>query len=321
MENTLQKPAVRGILALLCCALWGSAFPCVKTGYEWLCITETGGQILFAGYRFFLAGVLTFCIGCVMERRFLTMKKSSMPYILRQGILQTTIQYVFFYVGMANTTGTKGSVINASNAFISIIAAHFMIRNEKMTWKKAAACIIGFAGVIIINMEPGAWGNGFSMGGEGMILICSIAYGLSTVVMKLISHLESAVTITAYQLLSGGFLLIVIGYMLHGEVGAFDGKSLLLLLYMAFLSAAAFTIWTLLLKYNPVGKVAIFGFSIPIFGVWMSALFLEEQAWNVKTLAALVCVCGGIILINGNDKSNGKKPDFGGNSALQNSGQ
>lgn len=299
MERILQKPAVRGILALFCCALWGSAFPCVKTGYDWLAIEGVGGQILFAGYRFFLAGILTFLMGCLMEKRFLMMKKSSFPYILRQGILQTTMQYVCFYVGMANTTGTKGSVINASNAFISIIAAHFLVKGERMNWRKAAACIIGFSGVILINLEPGAWGSGFSWQGEGMMFICTISYGISTVVMKLISHMESAVTITAYQLLFGGGFLIFIGAALHGEMGAFDGKSMVLLFYMAVLSALAFTIWTLLLKYNPVGKVAIFGFSIPIFGVLFSAIFLGEQAWNLKTLAALICVCGGIILVNG----------------------
>lgn len=309
MEQRLQRPAVRGMLALLCCALWGSAFPCVKTGYEWLHIETVGSQILFAGYRFFLAGVLTFVMGCIMEKRFLTMKKSSVPYILRQGFLQTTIQYVFFYVGMAYTTGTKGSVINASNGFISIIAAHFMMKDEKMTWRKAIGCIVGFVGVVIINLEPGAWGNGFSWRGEGMILICTISYGLSTVVMKTISHRESAMTITAYQLLFGGFILVMTGLVTGGSIRGFDGRSIALLFYMAALSAVAFSVWTLLLKYNPVGKVAIFGFSIPLFGVLLSALILGEQVLSFKNLAALICVCVGIIIVNKmGHKDNMEKP-------------
>lgn len=306
MEQSLQKPAVRGFLALLCCALWGSAFPCVKLGYEWLQIENTGSQILFAGYRFFLAGIFTFLAGCVMEKRILSMKKSSIPYVLRQGILQTTIQYIFFYIGMAHVTGTKGSVINASNAFISIIAAHFMVKGSKsdrMTWKKAAACVIGFAGVIVINLEPGAWGQGFSLQGEGMMLVCALSYGLSTVVMKLISHRESAVTITAYQLLFGSLLLIAAGAAWGGTMGSFDVRSIFLLIYMAFISSAAFTLWGMLLKYNPVGKVAVFGFSIPVFGVFLSALILGEQAFTMKNLIALLLVCGGIILVNGNEES------------------
>lgn len=49
----ITKSSVVFALALLCCALWGSAFPCVKIGYEWLAIEGAGSQILFAGYRFF----------------------------------------------------------------------------------------------------------------------------------------------------------------------------------------------------------------------------------------------------------------------------
>ncbi len=298
MERFYQNTAVRSALALMCCALWGSAFPCVKIGYELFHIENAGSQILFAGYRFFLAGAFTFLLGCVLEKRVITMKKSSVPYVFGQGILQTTIQYVCFYIGLANTTGAKGSVINASNAFFSIIAAHFLMKSEKLTWKKAAGCLVGFAGIIVINLEPGAWGSGFSFPGEGMVLICAFSYGLSSVTLKMISDREKPVTITAYQLLFGGAALILIGAAAGGNVQGFTVKSSLLLLYMSLLSTAAFSIWAELLKYNSVGKVAIFGFSIPVFGVAMSALFLGEQVASVKNLAALVLVSVGIIIIN-----------------------
>lgn len=298
MEKRLQKPAVVCLLALICCALWGSAFPCIKVGYEWFGIEGTGSQILFAGYRFFLAGVLTFVFGCILERRFLTMKRSSIPYILRQGLLQTTIQYFFFYVGLANTTGTKGSIINASNAFVSIVAAHFMIKSEKMTWKKGIGCLLGLAGVVVINLAPGAWGTGFSFKGEGMVFVCTVAYGVSTVVLKIISDKESPMTITSYQILFGSVLLIIIGLALGGHVEGFTLKSTILLIYMALISAVAFSLWTLLLKYNPVGRVAIYGFTIPVFGVVLSAIFLGEQFVSLKNLSALILVSVGILIVN-----------------------
>lgn len=298
MEKRLKKPAVVCLLALICCALWGSAFPCIKVGYEWFGIEGTGSQILFAGYRFFLAGVLTFVFGCILEKRFLTMKRSSIPYILRQGLLQTTIQYFFFYVGLANTTGTKGSIINASNAFVSIVAAHFMIKSEKMTWKKGIGCLLGLAGVVVINLAPGAWGTGFSLKGEGMVFICTVAYGVSTVVLKIISNKESPMTITSYQILFGSVLLIIIGLALGGHVEGFTLKSTILLIYMALISAVAFSLWTLLLKYNPVGRVAIYGFTIPVFGVVLSAIFLGEQFVSLKNLSALILVSVGILIVN-----------------------
>lgn len=298
MEKKLQNPIMVCILALFCCALWGSAFPCIKIGYEWMKIKGTGSQILFAGYRFFLSGIMTFVAGCILEKRILTMKVSSFPLILRQGILQTTIQYVSFYIGLAHVTGTKGSIINACNAFVSIVAAHFMLKSEKMTWKKAVGCLLGVAGVIVINMGAGAFGGGFRLMGEGMVLISTIAYGISTVYLKKIADRESTMTITAWQILLGSGILIAIGILLDGRVNNFTFKSTLLLIYMAMLSAVAFSIWTLLLKYNPVGKVAVYSFSVPVFGVVMSGIFLREPFLSVKNIAALILVCGGIMIVN-----------------------
>ena len=309
MEKKLQYPIVICVLALLCCALWGSAFPCIKIGYEWMEIEGIGSQILFAGYRFFLSGVLTFALGCLLERRILRMKRENFGVIFRQGVLQTTIQYVCFYIGLAHTTGAKGSIINASNAFVSIVAAHYMIRSERMTWKKGLGCILGLAGVVLVNLEPGGFGGGFRFLGEGMVLLCTIAYGVSTVLLKMISDRESPMTITAYQTLIGSALLIVIGWLLHGDVGVFTWKSAALLFYMALLSTVAFSLWTLLLKYNPVGKVAVYGFTIPIFGVLLSGILLGETIFSVKYLAALLFVSGGVILVNRNDAGKQNRDD------------
>lgn len=298
MERFYRDTKVRCILALVCCALWGSAFPCVKIGYEWFHIDGAGSQVLFAGYRFFMAGVFTFVLSCILEKRLITMKKSSVPYIFAQGILQTSLQYVCFYIGLAHTTGAKGSVINASNAFFTILAAHFLLKEEKITRRKALGCLVGFAGVIVINLAPGAWGSGFNLMGEGMVLLCAFFYGTSSVTLKLISDRERPATITAYQLLFGGAVLITAGTAAGGAVHGFTVKSTILFIYMALLSTVAFTLWAELVKYNPVGKVAIFGFSIPVFGAMLSAVFLKENIWTVQNFAALVLVSFGILIVN-----------------------
>ncbi len=303
-EDIYRNQAVIVFLALTCCALWGSAFPCVKIGYEMLDIEDTGSQILFAGCRFFLAGIFALVISGIMQKGFIKIKASSVPYIAGQGILQTTLQYIFFYIGMANTTGSKGSVINASNAFFSIITAHFFLKDEKINIRKVAGCITGFAGVILVNIKPGGFGMGFSFQGEGMILLCSAAYGISSVTLKKISERESPAAITAYQLLLGGAVLLVTGLLLGGRIEGFTVKAAALLVYMALLSTVAFNIWAELLKYNAVGKIAVYSFSIPVFGVAFSALLLNEHVLSLQNLAALVLVSAGIVIVNShNDKS------------------
>lgn len=302
-DNTNQKklichPLVVTLLALLCCALWGSAFPCVKLGYDWFQIKGASSQILFAGIRFTFAGILTFAAGCLIEKRILLLKRSSIPSVLFLGFTQTTLQYVFFYLGLAHTTGSKGSIINASNVFFSILIAHFVIPKEKLNWHKALGCLSGFIGVVLVNFTADGILGGLHLQGEGFILICAFASGASSVIVKLIADKGTPMAITAYQLTFGGLILILAGLLLGGRIPVWSSKALLLLLYLALLSTIAFSIWTLLLKYNPVGQVTIFGFTNPIFGILLSGLILHEQFLSVKNGAALILVCLGIFLVN-----------------------
>lgn len=299
----LQKIQVIALLALFCCFLWGSAFPCIKLGYEWFEIEGAGSQMLFAGWRFFCAGVMTLILFSIKNKEVLTIKRSSFPAVFGQGVLQTTVQYFFFYLGLANTTGAKGSVITASNAFFSIIIARFLIKGETFSLKKALGCLVGFAGVIVVNLSPEGFGSGFAWNGEGFVLLCAVAYGASSVTTKIIAEKEKPETITAYQLMIGGAILIAMGYAAGGSMGSFDLKSGLLFFYLSFLSTLSFTIWAMLLKYNPVSRVAPFGFTIPIFGTALSGLVLGETIFTWNNLIALALVSSGILWVNTGEKN------------------
>ena len=89
------------------------------------------------------------------------------------------------------------------------------------------------------------------------------------------------------------------GFATGGHFGAFGWEAALLLAYLAALSAAAFALWALLLKHNPVSSIAIFNCAIPIFGVLLAGLFLGESILEWKNLAALLLVSLGIVLVTG----------------------
>lgn len=294
----LTNPLVVMILAGTCCLFWGSAFPCIKIGYELFEVEGPFSQILFAGYRFVLAGVLTLLAVSLMEKKFVTIRLSSVPSVFGQGLLQTTIQYLFFYVGLSHTGGAKSAIINGSNALFAIIAAPILIKNEKYTMNKLIGCVLGFGGVIVANLSAGSWDGGFTFTGEGFVLICSAAYGISSVTMKIISRREDTTAITAYQFFFGGGLLILIGLIGGGRITHFTAAGMAMLLYLALLSTIAFSIWALLLKHNPVGKVAIYAFSIPLSGVLLSGIILGEKIFTWNTGVALLLVCLGIAMVN-----------------------
>ena len=305
-EKILRNPWIVAALAVFCCALWGSAFPFIKIGYQIYHIPSDapGAQILFAGIRFTLAGVMAILFGSLVQRKWISPKKSAWGKIFRLSLLQTALQYFFFYIGLAHTSGVKGSIIVGTNSLLSILIASLLFHREKLTAKKLAGCLVGLAGVILANLDGSGIGFDMSVMGEGFVLMAVVASAFSSVMIKIYSAEENPVMLSGYQFILGGILLIVLGLALGGRIGLEGTDSVVravgVLLYLAFLSAAAFTIWGILLKYNPVSKVAIYGFSNPVIGVFLSAMLLGEtaQAFTIKNVVSLVLVCAGILAVN-----------------------
>ena len=89
-STIFTRPFVMALLATICCLLWGSAFPAIKLGYRWFDISAeaTGIQILFAGCRFTLAGILTVVIGSILAGKVLLPKRESLKKIAILSIFQ-----------------------------------------------------------------------------------------------------------------------------------------------------------------------------------------------------------------------------------------
>ncbi len=300
-EQFLQKPIVVWLGALLCCALWGSAFPSIKIGYQMFDITpdDMAAQILFAGCRFALAGVFALLIGSAGAQKILVPGRESWGKVLRLCMLQTVMQYLFFYIGLANTTGVKASIIGGVNVFLAILVASLMFRQESLTGSKITGCAIGFAGVVLVNLAGNGMDLNLTFKGEGFIFLSAIAYAFSSVYLKRYSKAEHPVTLSGWQFLIGGAIMILCGFAVGGSLPVWTGSGVAMLAYLALISAVAYSLWGILLKYNPVSRVAVFGFMNPVFGVLLSALFLGEPgSLGIMSAAALVLVCAGIYIVN-----------------------
>lgn len=301
-QKLLQNTWIVGVLALLCTALWGSAFPVIKIGYSLLGISSdaVGSQILFAGMRFTLAGLFTIILGSLTSGKMLKPKRTSGWMIVKLCMLQTVIQYFFFYVGVANTSGVKSAIITGTNSLLAIAIACLVFHQEKLGKEKIIGCFTGFAGVIIANFTGSGVDGGVLLTGEGFVFLAAVSYAFSSVFLKRYSARENPVTLSGYQFVAGGIVLLIVGVIMGGEIGYFTPASMAVLIYLALLSAIAYSLWGVLLKYNPVSRVAIYGFANPVMGVVLSALLLGEgeQAFSVKNIAALILVSIGIFIVN-----------------------
>lgn len=301
-KNTLTKTGIVALLACVCCILWGSAIPVIKTGYRLMEVdaADTASQIVFAGVRFTLAGLLVLIFASIREKKVLIPDRTILKYAVPVCLAQTVGQYFFFYIGVAHTSGVKGGIITGLGNFIAILMSCLIVRNERMTGRKMAGCVLGFAGVVVINLMGKSLDMGFTLTGEGFILISQVAYGISTILINIYSKKVSPVVLSGTQFTMGGIVLTLIGVGMGGHLGNVTAVGVVSIFYLAMVSAVAYTLWSVLLAWNDVSKVAIFGFVNPLCSVILSALILGEvkQAFNTGSLAALLLVCAGIYMVN-----------------------
>lgn len=297
-----KNPFIVVAFAVLCCALWGSATPFIKLGYSFLMPTEPKPSLqsilLFAGIRFFLAGFLTIAIYSIARRRLLYPKVSNLWRVGTQSCFQTMLQYIFFYLGLSITSGVKGTIASGSSTFFAIIIAALIFGQEKLSFKKMGGCALGFAGIIVVNITS-IEGLDFNIG-DVFVIISAVANGVSASLAKKFSKYEDPVVLSGYQFLFGGAILALVGFIAGGRLDFANVKGIGVLIYLAFLSAIAYSLWSVLLKYNHVSRVTVFSFTTPIFGVILSLIMLtSESGVNWPTLLlSLALVSLGILLLN-----------------------
>lgn len=288
---------------LICCALWGSAFPCIKLGYALFGIAanDSASQLLFAGIRFTLAGILVIVGMSAARHRALVPARRDIKPVCILALFQTIGQYLFFYMGLSKASGMSSSIFGSSTNFMAILLATLVFRTERPDARKFAGCIVGFAGVALVNLAGGSGTFGFALDGEGFILLSTLAGGASTCLIGIFSREHDGVILSGWQFLLGGLVLSAVGAGTGGHLAA---ASLLpavaLIVYMALISAVAYSLWSCLLAVNPVSRVSVFGFMNPVFGVVLSALLLGEGAGTspIAIVAALVLVSAGIMIVN-----------------------
>ena len=301
IKRFFTSPIVIVIGAMICCALWGSATPFIKMGYK---IMFEGGKpdvqstILFAGIRFAAAGFITIAIYSIAREKLLYPKPENYGKVAIVALFQTVIQYFFFYIGLANTSGAKGTIISGSSSFFAIFISSLLFGQEKLTVKKVVACIVGFLGIIAVNLN----GLDFTMNltGDAFVLFSSISLAFSSVLIKIFSKDEDPVVISGYQFMLGGTVMIIVGLIAGGKIDNFTLGGAAILVYLSFLSAIAYALWGMLLKFNPVSKVTIFSFMTPVFGVLLTKLMLpsESDVEIINLIISLVLVCAGVFMLN-----------------------
>jgi len=286
------------VFALTAAIAWGWAFPLIKIGFHAFGITAdmTGSKMLFAGIRFAAAGLIVLSVARSNGRSFKTSRLIDWRYILAFALMNTTLHYFFFYVGMSHSEGSRAAILNSLSTFLVVLLACAFFKSDKLTSRKILGCSVGFSGILALNLG-GAESGQFVWMGDGMIILNAICGACANLMTRGLSRRVDVFVGTGYSLTIGGLLLIIPGLIFGGTLPHINMLGIICLILLIAISAVGFALYNKLLSCNPVGKVAIYNSLIPIVGAVTSCLCLGETFHPKYALAGGLAALG-IYIIN-----------------------
>ncbi|EFM25647.1 putative membrane protein [Peptoniphilus duerdenii ATCC BAA-1640] len=308
MEKFFKNKKNAIILSLFAMLLWGSAIPLIKTTYKVMQVPsdDFGLKILIAGVRFFMAGILAIFYHQFFKTKESKFSKLNLKFVIILSLVQTTFQYFFYYIGLSNTHGVKASIIQAFGSFLIVIMAAAFIPGERLNLNKVLAVIIGTAGILVTNLNGDA-GGGISLKGEGFIIIATFFNALATILVRLKGRNQDPFLLTGSQFAIGGLVLIFGGIFLKKSAFYLSPLAFIMLTYGAFISATAFSLWTIVLQYHSAGEFGIYKLFIPIFGTILSIIFLKEKFTFLLFIGLALVIIGTLVLNMKNLKKSSSK--------------
>lgn len=301
MEKIFQDSKYKSILAIFCALGWSLAYPLIKIGYQEFQVisTDMGGKIIFAGIRFFFAGLLVLLF-CLFQKREIEMKsKKDILWLFLLAVVNTTLHYMFAYIGLGYNASARSTILDSMGGFFLIILSTLIFLDDKISAYKILGCVLGIAGIVAINIQPGeAFLSDITFMGDGMILLNAVCSALGGIITRVVSKKMNIMHATGQSMLVGGILLLLIGFVIGTEsVWKLTTKGILVLMALIMISALCFAVYNELLAYHPISKIAIYNALIPVLGVIFAALLLnEELKWQY--LIAVMLVALGIYLVN-----------------------
>lgn len=286
--------------ALICTAAWGMCYPLIKLNQLYFSVNSTDAfsQFLLAGVRMTLSGIMILLFS-LSVKSFSMPKKKEAAGIAAVMLFQTVIHYALTYIGQGMTDGSKTPVLKETSSFFIIIIMHFVSHDDKLNFKKAAGCIIGFAGIIVMNINS-SFTPSFSAG-DLIILGAALSNAIGYVFLKFSVSSSSPSAVMGFSHLGGGLLMSVIGLIGGGKLVAVSQPAFLYLILIVIFTAVPYLLWSELYKYNKASLMSVYSLSTPLFGmIFTAAFFPGTNIFTINNLIAVLLIITGILLVNVN---------------------
>jgi drug/metabolite transporter (DMT)-like permease len=301
--NTIEKLLHSRILsttflAIVACLLWSTAFVGVKIGLRYTT------PLQFAGFRFFLSGIyiLPFCGNLLKSTKLI---RQHWKEVLRLALFQTFLLYAMFYLGISLVPAAITAIIIGASPLFSAILAHLFLNDDKLSMRKMVSISLGITGVVIIAVSRGSfsWVEGKEFWGILILIMANMAGSMGNVMVVKYRTGLPPLLLNSAQLITGGLGLILLSVPFEGlTFGVNEPPYYISLGWLSFMSAAAFSIWFILLRRPgvKVSELNIWKFLIPVFGAVLSWVILANEQPEVIALTGMLLIVLSLIVLNAN---------------------
>ncbi len=284
------------LMAIIACLLWSSAFAGIKIGLQYTT------PLHFAGVRFMIAGLLVLLF-CGNLQMVFTHVRGSLRLMLFVAFFQTTLLYSLFYLGLDLLPGAIAAIVIGTQPLVIAIVAHFVSRAEQMTVRKILSIALGITGVTIIASTRGELTieGRQELFGIGLLMLSNISSAVANLMVAKRTATIPPLVLNSFQLFfGGGFLLILSFFTEERVVVHYPFQYYCALGWLSFLSAAAFSIWFMLLKRDGVlvSELNVWKFLIPLSGACLSWMLLDNESPDLGTLAGMFSIALALLVLN-----------------------
>ncbi|MFX1380579.1 MAG: DMT family transporter [Promethearchaeota archaeon] len=302
------------ILLILTMVIWGGTWPIGK----WIVDPSYGPIIppfMIAAIRYFLAIACFFIILRFKEGTInWQFAKENWKILTLMGVLSVTIYQTGYLIGEIFTEASDASIMVATNAIWVVILSSIFLKTEFFSWEKIVGTILAFIAVIIVvGFSPNVDISNRILG-DILVLIAAFAYATYTVTSRyFMDKTENNPELTKPSSLWIITWVSFFGFLITTPIAFIVSPKFLNpleylnihpriwvgIIYLAFLSTVgAYTFYLEGVKRLNASRAAIFQTLVPLFGVILSALFLQEHFDVFIYPFSLLLVIAGIILVN-----------------------
>ena len=263
--------------------IWGSSFLWIK-----IAVQEIGPNTLVA-YRV-LFGLLFGIVVVLFQRaKWPSTLKEWLP-LLVLGLTNIAIPFFLISWGEQAIDSGVASILDATVPLFTILVAHFLLHDDKMTVPKVLGLLMGFAGVVVLMSKDIGASSG-SLLGQAAVIIASVFYAASSIIARKYTEDTPAIFRSVGPLVSATAVMWLATFVVESPVKV----PTLPLIWVALLwlgilgSGFAFILLYYLIHEIGPTRATMVTYLFPLSGVTLGVLFLHEQlTWQVATGAVLI---------------------------------